>query len=330
MTGPGLVLLLVLAGPARAAGIEAARASAAVPFTRPGLALPEAPAAVTGGSAVAEVVPPWMTVDDCGGCAEARDKVLAGLRLLDASPSGKVYGPLLGPGKARLHVYDGGSLMVSDGDSMVHAGPDFVNDKTDWQMAVFLSHELEHIHQRNIGLTGDHAVGVREMAALLKQSRVWVELGGKVRDEDWAANGANSQDMWAWLEYPYSTLTAMLLRTDKKADLSREDVRSYWQETLKTEAEWRKQWSSKFPKGRDSGKAALFILKQAGQFASQPGSGEVSNWLPQVLEQAAGLQSGKLLALPGEPSGKDRAILSVFPVDVRLAQEGGRWVLRRP
>lgn len=323
---PLLLAALVLSAPsARAAGLESAFAAAGASWRRPAL-FPAAAAAVPG-KPVANVVPPWMEVLDEGpAIGRAKDGVLAGLRLLYETPTGAGYERLLTRDGARITVSRGGSLAVMDSDLTVSTGPDFVNSREDWQMAVFMGHELEHIRQARLELKGEGVRGVRECAAFLMQSRVWIESGGRLREDDWDGNANNSRDMWAWVEYPWSAMTTLILRGDMKFDLSRKDVRGYWDSVYGTETAWRAEWEPEFPEGRDSGEAALFVLDQALRFFSEPAAGEISDWIPELLERASGLESGKSVLLPAEPSPRDLVILRAFPLAGPRRTRGG-WAL---
>lgn len=313
-----------------AAAWAAATASAA-PALGPslgGFALPEPPALPAAGPARRA-----RPADDPEQAAQA--EVRRALAVLARAESGRELAAQVGSGPPRSGrgtriLYDPtGSLLYIDGEDAVYIGPDFLG-LPDWQLAVMLSHELEHARQNRIGLNRSGDMAARELGAFLAQCRVWVELGGQAREEDWAANGKNSWDMAAWVERPWSALAALAVRTDRTLELSRPEIAAYWRELQEEERAWRRRWEGRLPRQRDSRGAALAVLRQAGRFADQPGAGEISDWLPEALEAAAGLAPGGRAPLAGPPSEKDRRALAVLPFPVEAVEEGGRWALHRP
>jgi hypothetical protein len=135
--------------------------------------------------------------------------------------------------------------------------------------------------------------------------------------------------MWAWLDHPFTAATALAYRGGLKLDPSVPTAASYWEKVLKDDKAWRAVWSGRFPKGRDSREAALFILEQAVGFSASSQGGRVSESLPDVIEAAAGLTPGQSLSLPFEPSAKDQALLEAAPIRAKLYRRDGAWVLAR-
>lgn len=250
-------------------------------FTLPAASQPVVPALPPGR--VVAAVPPWMATE-APGLEEARDKVLRALVLLRGSPTGRTLLRELGVGKVLIEAE--GSLMVTDGARTIFAGADFVADYPEDVLAVQMAHELEHLRQISQGVTGQDNRSLRELAAVLVQTRVWVELGGNVHAEHWAENRANSWDMTAALDYPNASLAAIAARAGHQLEFPAAAGRRYWDEVLAEDARWRAAWSSRFPRGRDSKDAALKALRQAARFMDGRPAGEVSDALPAAVEAA--------------------------------------------
>lgn len=249
-------------------------------------------------------IPPWITME-AEGLDEARDKALRALTLLRRSETGRALLAELGPGKVLIEK--DGSLMVTDGSRTIFAGANFVEEYPEDVLAVQMSHELEHLRQIRLGVTGSDNRSMRELAAVLVQTRVWVELGGTVHDEHWAGNRGNAWDMTAALDYPFSALAAIAARADHRLSLQTPEGGRYWKEILAADAAWRAAWKERFPRGRDSKEAALKALRQAAGFMSPRPNGEVSDALPAAIEAAA---QGRLSALGSPLSPLEREILS--------------------
>lgn len=288
---------LLLCSPAFAQGPESLRAGADLSFQAVRFRLPALKARPAGAQQ-----PSWLVVEGAGPEYErGKAKLLAALHLLGRTGEGpRLAEPLL-KGGARIVVRESG-MWVQDAENEFTAGLDFMSERRPEVLAPTVAHELEHLVQRGRGLSGEDARGARELGAFLVQCRPWAELGAPVEEEDWARNGSNAQDMWAWTSHPASALAALALRGGLRLDLSRKDVRAYWEGVLADEARWRSAHA--LPQGRDSGEAALFILEQAAAFTGLKGA--VSDWLPEALERAF---RGDPAPLPGEPSEKDRALL---------------------
>lgn len=278
------------------------------------------------GRAVAAVRPQWLKVEAWPEQVEGERKLAEAMSLLGQAPSARGFAELLTRDGGSVRLGETGSLMVIDGDNAVIAGWDFLHDKTDWQLAVFMAHELEHLLQRKLGLTGLAVRGPRELGAFLVQNRTWVELGGRMNEAHWEGNQANTQDMWAWVEHPWSSLTALALRSELSVDPERADAREYLERVLADEKAWRAREAGRMPQGKDSRAAALFVLEQATRFAESSPRGKVSAWLPGLLERAGALAPGAALPFPGEPSEKDLALLRAFPGGLDLDARG----LRKP
>jgi hypothetical protein len=274
--------------------------------------------------------PAWLKVESGGGrdVERAAAKIERSSRLLSRTATGRALGYTLTEKGGTVYVNYGGSFYVSDGDNQVSLGPEFALSRTDETLAVLFAHELEHLHQRSLGLAGESARGIRELAAFVVQTRAWVELGAELRESDLEANWNNSHDMAAALEYPASVMTALAYRAEFRADLSDKKVREYWSAVLAEDAAWRKRWSAKFPK-RDSRESAFFVLNQALNLGG--GSRSVSAWLPDVLERALTLRPGESILLPVEPTEADKALLEAHVLAPRLVRgESGSWGLVLP
>lgn len=232
---------------------------------------------------VMAAVPPWMAMEK-PGLEEARDKVLRALALLRRSETGRSLLAELGVGKVLIE--ENGSLMVTDGSRTIFAGANFVEEYPEDVLAVQMAHELEHLRQITHGITGDKNRSMRELAAVLVQTRAWVELGGTTHPEHWQGNRANSWDMAAALEYPYASLAAIAARADHRLGLDDPKGKAYWEDILASDARWRTAWQARFPKEHDSKEAALKALRQAAQFMSPRPAGEVADSLPEAIEAA--------------------------------------------
>ncbi|HAH06724.1 MAG TPA: hypothetical protein DCM05_09400 [Elusimicrobia bacterium] len=290
---------LLLAAPTFAEGPESLRAGADLSYQAVRFRLPSFRARPSSAQQ-----PSWLVVEGAGpGFEQGKAQLLAALHLVGRTSDGpRLAEPLLEKG-ARIVVRESG-MWVVDSDNEFTAGLDFMQGRRPETLAPLVAHELEHLVQRGRGLTGEGARGARELGAFLVQCRPWAELGAPVEESDWASNRSNSQDMWAWVDYPASAMAALALRGGLELDFSRKDVRAYWEGVLAEEARWRA--TREPPKGRDSRSAALFILEQAASFSDRTLSGKVSAWLPDALETAFREGPG---ALPGEPTEKDRALL---------------------
>lgn len=195
-------------------------------------------------------------------------KLQAALAMLSGTPTGKPLAALVLSGRVKLDTKAASGPMYEDGTDKVSYPREFIRDGDVWQQAVILAHELEHARQDHLGLRGPDARGAREVSAFLVQSRVWVELGGKVRPQDLSRNGMNSHDMLAWLEYPSAAVAAISVRGTMPVELSRPEVARYYHEIQREEDSWRAQWHSRFPKA-DSKASAAFILNQAAGFGQR-------------------------------------------------------------
>ncbi|MBI5596198.1 MAG: hypothetical protein HY928_08945 [Elusimicrobia bacterium] len=229
-------------------------------------------------------VPPWMATE-APGLDEARDKVLRALELLRRSETGRGLLAELGEGKVLIEA--DGSLMVTDASRTIFAGANFVADYPEDVLAVQMAHELEHLRQIRLGVTGQGNRALRELAAVLVQTRAWVELGGVTHDEHWAGNGANAWDMTAALDFPDAALAAIAARADHRLDLGESRGRRYWEDIRASDAAWRAAWGARFPRGHGSREAALKALRQAAQFMSPRPAGEITEALPDAIEAAA-------------------------------------------
>lgn len=232
---------------------------------------------------VVSAVPPWMSTE-APGLEDARDKVLRALVLLRASPTGRSLLAELGVGKVLIEA--DGSLMVTDGARTVFAGANFVAGYPEDVLAVQMAHELEHLRQISLGVTGLDNRSLRELAAVLVQTRVWVELGGNTHAEHWKENRANSWDMTAALDYPHASLAAIAARAGHRLEFPAAAGKKYWDDTLAEDARWRAAWGARFPRGRDSKDAALKALRQAARFMDGRPDGTVSDALPAAIEAA--------------------------------------------
>lgn len=232
---------------------------------------------------IVSAVPPWMTTE-APGLEEARDKVLRALVLLRGSPTGRTLLKELGVGKVLIEKE--GSLMVTDGSRTVFAGADFVAGYPEDVLAVQMAHELEHLRQISLGVTGQDNRSLRELAGVLVQTRVWVELGGRTHAEHWQENRANSWDMTAALDYPNASIAAIAARAGHQLEFPAAAGKKYWEDTLAEDARWRAAWGARFPRGRDSKDAALKTLRQAARFMDDRPAGEVSDALPAAIEAA--------------------------------------------
>lgn len=232
---------------------------------------------------VVSAVPPWMTTE-APGLEEPRDKVLRALALLQRSATGRSLLTELGVGKVLIEA--DGSLMVTDASRTVFAGANFVADYPEDVLAVQMAHELEHLRQISLGVTGGENRSVRELAAVLVQTRVWVELGGTVHAEHWKENRANSWDMTAALDYPNAALAAIAARAGHRLEFKTAAGRKYWEDTLAADAAWRAAWKGRFPRGYGSKDAALKALRQAARFMDGRPAGQVSDALPDAVEAA--------------------------------------------
>lgn len=218
------------------------------------------------------------------GLEEARDKVLRALTLLRGSATGRSLLTELGIGKVLIEK--DGSLMVTDGSRTIFAGANFVADYPEDVLAVQMAHELEHLRQISLGVTGQDNRTLRELAAVLVQTRVWVELGGNTHAEHWKENRANSWDMTAALDYPNTALAAIAARAGHQLEFPAAAGKKYWEDTLAADARWRAAWKARFPRGRDSKDAALRALKQASRFMDNRPTGDISDALPAAIEAA--------------------------------------------
>jgi hypothetical protein len=232
---------------------------------------------------IVSAVPPWMATEE-PGLEEARDKVLGALTLLRGSATGRTLLTELGVG--RVLIEKDGSLMVTDGSRTIFAGANFVADYPEDVLAMQMAHELEHLRQISLGVTGQDNRSLRELAAVLVQTRVWVELGGTVHAEHWKENRANSWDMTGALDYPNTALAAIAARAGHQLAYPVAAGEKYWKDTLAEDARWRKAWGPRFPRGRDSKEAALKALRQAARFMDKPPAGQVSDALPAAIEAA--------------------------------------------
>jgi len=307
------ILLVFSAGPALSAGPETLSLSGGTVFRGARLSLSALedfppPASVRGSARAAR--PAWLIVEGAGDdFAKAEQRLLEAAAIVGETPTGKELAKTLTQGKGRVFLRENGSFYVSDRDNAVVAGPGFVNSHTPRALAALFAHELEHLVQGQAGVKGSKARGARELGAFLVQCRVWVEAGAPVDDNDWKANSANSQDMWAWLEYPYTSVAVLKLRGDLIFDLSQKEVGAYWNKVLEDDAQWRRRWGFRFPGDRDSREAALFILRQAARFAPDGVVGEVSSWLPAHLENMRGFSA---LSLPDGATEMDRAYVEAL------------------
>ncbi|MBI3298407.1 MAG: hypothetical protein HYZ75_09610 [Elusimicrobia bacterium] len=277
-----LLGLLLLAAPARAQFLA--------PVLPPGRVL--------------AAVPPWIAMEK-PGLEEARDKLLRALELLRRSPSGRALLGELGVG--RVLIEENGSLYVTDGTKTVFAGANFVDEYPEDVLAVQMAHELEHVRQIRLGVTGSGNLALRELAAVLVQTRVWVELGGTIHDEHWKGNRGNSWDMTAALDHPYTALAAIAARAGHQLAFNTKAGRRYWEDVLASDARWRGQWRERFPRGRDSREAAMLALRQAASFMDPRPEGEITGALPAAIEAAA---AGRPLPKGTELSPLEREILS--------------------
>lgn len=280
-----------------------------------------------GRSAPLPSRPAWLKIDGTGdSLEETADKIERAAALLSRSATGRALGPTLNAMGGTVRVNHGGSFLVSG--SEVSVGPEFLLERTDETAAVLFAHELEHVRQHALGLAGEKARGVRELTAFLVQTRVWVELGASLKEDDLKANWNNSHDMTAALDYPAAAMTVLAYRSGWRADLGDAKVRGYWLSVLKEDAAWRGRWRAKFPQ-RDSAESARFVLKQALRFQGM--KGDVSPWLPDVMESLMATPAGKTVLLPGAPTSADKALLDAHPLAPRLQQgEAGAWGLLRP
>ncbi|MFH2203461.1 MAG: hypothetical protein ABIJ96_10125 [Elusimicrobiota bacterium] len=301
------LLSALLASPLHAERLESAALSGAAGFG----ALPRIqPAPVAAPAGISVVDPSWIVVEGRGAELEqAKRLLIAAAAIIGRTPTGQILARTLTQGGGRVIVNKDGSFYVSDDDNAVVAGPDFVNPRTPAVLSPLFAHELEHLVQGQGGVKGKSARGARELGAFLVQCRLWIEAGAPTNDADWERNGSNSQDMWAWIEYPHSAMAALKLRGRLDFSLAERKVRRYWRDVLGEEASWRGKWSAKFPKDRDSREAALFILEQASRFAEGRLGGKVSPWLPDYLEDLAAGRSPKL---PEDASAKDRAFIETM------------------
>lgn len=243
---------------------------------------------------VVSAVPPWMTTEE-PGLEEARDKVLRALALLRGSATGRTLLTELGVGKVLIEK--DGSLMVTDGSRTIFAGANFVADYPEDVLAVQMAHELEHLRQISLGVTGQDNRSLRELAAVLVQTRVWVELGGTIHGEHWKENRANSWDMTGALDYPNSALAAIAARAGHQLEYPVAAGKKYWEDVLAEDAAWRAQWQARFPRGRDSKEAALKALRQAARFMNKRPTGQISDALPAAIEAAVAGDRAALDAL---------------------------------
>lgn len=254
-------------------------------------------------------MPSWLVVEGRGGdFNRTRDLIINTTRIINRSATGRALARTLTVGGGRVVIRKGATLMVSDSENAVYVGPRFVEGKSPEAMAALFAHELEHLVQRQSGVTlGREA---RELTAFLVQGRVWVEIGAPVLESDWEANRSNTQDMWAWLNYPNAAMLALHVRGRGTFDISNRKVLAYWKRVLRDEASWRRQNASRFPRGRDSRAAAMFILNQALRAAHGRAPGHVSNWIPDFIERAA--QEGRIPPLPNGATTKDQILLNAF------------------
>lgn len=273
--------------------------------------------------------PLWLKSEGSGEDLEkAVSKIQRASVLLSRTATGRALGPYLAEKGGSVLVHAGGSFYVTDSNTQVSVGPEFINSRTDATAAVFFSHELEHLKQKVLGITGETARGVRELTAFLVQMRVWVELGAFLVDSDLAANWNNAHDLTAALDYPATVMTVLAYRADFRTDLSDPKVRAYWTTVLKEDAVWRVARRSRYPQ-RNSRESVFFVMNQALNMMRV--SGEVSAWLPDVMEKLMSLPRGKTLLLPVEPSIADKALLDAHPLAPLLERgETGSWVLVRP
>ena len=218
------------------------------------------------------------------GLEAARDKVLRALTLLRGSATGRALLTELGVGKVLIEK--DGSLMVTDGSRTVFAGANFVEGYPEDVLAVQMAHELEHLRQISLGVTGQDNRSLRELAAVLVQTRVWVELGGNTHAEHWKENRANSWDMTAALDYPNTALAAIAARAGHQLEFPVAVGEEYWKDVLAEDARWRKAWQARYPRGHDSKEAALKALRQAARFMEGRPAGQVSDALPAAIEAA--------------------------------------------
>lgn len=218
------------------------------------------------------------------GLEEARDKVLRALVLLRGSATGRSLLTELGVGKVLIEK--DGSLMVTDGSRTIFAGADFVAGYPEDVLAVQMAHELEHLRQISLGVTGQDNRSLRELAAVLVQTRVWVELGGNTHDEHWKENRANSWDMTAALDYPNVALAAIAARAGHQLEFPASTGKEYWDDVQAEDARWRKAWQARYPRGHDSKEAALKALRQAARFMDGAPAGRISDSLPAAIEAA--------------------------------------------
>ena len=273
--------------------------------------------------------PSWLKVDgNHADLEKAAAKIERATVLLARTATGRSLSPTLAAKGGTVRVNEGGSFYVTDSANEVSVGPEFILSRTDETAAVLFSHELEHLNQRALGLSGETARGVREMAAFIVQTRVWVELGASLRESDLDANWNNSHDMNAALDYPATVSTVLAYRSGWRGDLSDKKVRAYWNTVLEEDAQWRAKWRAKFPK-RNSRESAYFVLNQALNFNGI--NGEVSAWLPDVLESLMSLRKGKSLLLPVEPTEADKALLNSHVLAPKLVRgKSGSWGLVLP
>ncbi len=273
--------------------------------------------------------PSWIEIDGSGKELEkAASKIQRASVLLSRSVTERKLGIYLTEKGGTVRVNENGSFYVTDSANEVSVGPDFINSRSDETAAVLFSHELEHLKQRSLGLSGETARGVRELTAFLVQMRVWVELGASLRESDLQGNWNNAHDVSAALDYPATVMTVLAYRADFRADLSDKKVRAYWNTVLKEDAQWRAKWRPKFPK-RNSRESAYFVLNQALNFNGV--KGEISAWLPDVLESLMGLRKGKSLLLPVEPTEADKALLNSHVLAPKLVRgKSGSWGLVLP
>ncbi|MBI5625438.1 MAG: hypothetical protein HY924_16795 [Elusimicrobia bacterium] len=275
----------------------------------------------------APVRPAWLKVEGEGAeFAAGEARFLESFAMVARTSSGEALSRPLVSGRGKVVVRQQG-MWVTDRDAEFTAGLDFLLRREPAVLAPILAHELEHLVQLDLGLSGAQARPARELAAFFVQCRPWVELGAPVEELDWPRNGSNSRDMWAWLDHPFTAATALAYRGGLRLDLAAPKAAAYWRKTLADEKAWRKAWVDRFPKARDSQEAALFVLEQAAGFSAVSLAGPVSAGLPDLIEAAAALAPGESLVVPFEPSAKDRALLEAAPISAKLSRRGSFWIL---